>query len=132
LDRVETNRIRGGMCLVYLDGLPLKASKIKKRIKKWGEEFGLEHWGWIKDYLELQKEIHSSGDDEDEEGDEESKDQYTPSDKYLGSLTAGRPVFAHPGEKEVSGSGTVIPEPTALRLYRFILRPWRSQRGFWL
>ena len=99
LDRVETNRIRGGMCLVYLDGLPLKASKIKKRINKWGDEFGLEHWGWIKDYLELQKEIHSSGDDEDEDGDEESKVQYTPSDKYLGSLTAGRPVFAHPGEK---------------------------------
>ncbi|EGQ43785.1 MAG: archaeal DNA polymerase II, large subunit [Candidatus Nanosalina sp. J07AB43] len=99
LDRVETNKIRGGMCLVYLDGLPLKASKIKKRIKKWGDEFGLEHWGWIKDYLELQKEIHSSGDDEDEDSEEESKDQYTPSDKYLGSLTAGRPVFAHPGEK---------------------------------
>ncbi|MFB6144021.1 MAG: DNA polymerase II large subunit, partial [Candidatus Nanohaloarchaea archaeon] len=99
LDRVETNRIRGGMCLVYLDGLPLKASKIKKRIKSWGEEFGLEHWEWINDYLELQKEIHSDEDDSDEEEEDEDTSKYTPSDKYLGSLTAGRPVFAHPGKK---------------------------------
>jgi len=97
LDRVKTNKIRGGMCLVYLDGLPLKAPKIKKRIEKWGSDFGLEHWEWIKDYLKLQKEIHSSGDDESDDGKEKSK--YTASDKYLGSLTAGRPVFAHPGEK---------------------------------
>lgn len=99
LDRIETNQIRGGMCLVYLDGLPLKAPKIKKRIKKWGKEFGLEHWKWIEDYLELQKEIHSSGDDDSDEDSEEEEKKYTPSDKYLGSLTAGRPVFAHPGKK---------------------------------
>ncbi|MFB6115007.1 MAG: DNA polymerase II large subunit, partial [Candidatus Nanohalobium sp.] len=102
LDRVDTNQIRGGLCLVYLDGLPLKAPKIKKRIEKWGEEFGLEHWEWISDYLDLQKELHSSGsdDEEDEEDDDEDeKDKYTPSDKYLGSLTAGRPIFGHPGRK---------------------------------
>lgn len=93
LDTVETNQIRGGMCLVYLDGLPLKAPKIKKRIEKWGEEFGLEHWEWISDYLKLQKSIHSS------DSEEEKETKYTPSDKYLGSLTAGRPVFAHPGRK---------------------------------
>ncbi|MFB6174489.1 MAG: DNA polymerase II large subunit [Candidatus Nanohalobium sp.] len=98
LDRVDTNQIRGGLCLVYLDGLPLKAPKIKKRIEKWGEEFGLEHWEWIGEYLDLQKELHSSGSDDEEEDDEE-KDKYTPSDKYLGSLTAGRPVFGHPGRK---------------------------------
>ncbi|MFB6193221.1 MAG: DNA polymerase II large subunit, partial [Candidatus Nanohaloarchaea archaeon] len=98
LDRIDTNRIRGGMCLVYLDGLPLKAPKIKKRIEKWGKDFGLEHWEWVEDYLDLQHEIHSSGDEEDGDSDEEEHD-YTPSDKYLGSLTAGRPIFAHPGRK---------------------------------
>ncbi|MFB6208343.1 MAG: DNA polymerase II large subunit [Candidatus Nanohaloarchaea archaeon] len=95
LDRVETNRIRGGMCLVYLDGLPLKAPKIKKRVESWGEEFGLEHWNWVSDYLELQKELHSSSSDD---GDKEESN-YTPSDKYLGSLTAGRPIFSHPSRK---------------------------------
>ena len=99
LDLIDTNRIRGGLCLVYLDGLPLKAPKIKKRIEKWGEDFGLEHWDWIGEYLELQKEIHSGGDEEDEEDEKEDEKGYTPSDKYLGSLTAGRPVFGHPGRK---------------------------------
>ncbi|MFB6191647.1 MAG: DNA polymerase II large subunit [Candidatus Nanohaloarchaea archaeon] len=94
LERIDTNQIRGGMCLVYLDGLPLKAPKIKKRIESWGEEFGLEHWRWVEDYLELQEELHSSGGDEEEED-----TKYTPGDKYLGSITAGRPVLGHPGEK---------------------------------
>ncbi|MCJ7429118.1 MAG: DNA polymerase II large subunit [Candidatus Nanohaloarchaeota archaeon QJJ-5] len=101
LPRIHTNRIRGGMCLVYLDGLPLKASKINKRIKNYGEEFGLEHWSWIQDYLELQHEIHSDSDDEEQEEADEQDDEdhhYEPSDKYLGSLTAGRPIFSHPGE----------------------------------
>ena len=96
LETVDTNRIRGGMCLVYLDGLPLKAPKIEKRIEKWGSEFGLDHWEWVEDYLELQKSIHSSGDESDD-GSEDSK--YTASGKYLGSLTAGRPIFGHPGKK---------------------------------
>ncbi|MDY6768744.1 MAG: DNA polymerase II large subunit, partial [Candidatus Nanohaloarchaea archaeon] len=95
LPRIETNRIRGGMCLVYLDGLPLKASKLQRRIEQFGEEFGLGHWDWVSDYLDLQHEIHSS----DDSGGGEEAEGYEPSDKYLGSLTAGRPVFAHPGRK---------------------------------
>ncbi|MCJ7450528.1 MAG: DNA polymerase II large subunit [Candidatus Nanohaloarchaeota archaeon QJJ-9] len=95
LERVDTNRIRGGMALVYLDGLPLKAPKIKKRIESYGENFGLEHWEWIEDYLDLQHEIHSSEEEEEEE--EEDEKSYTPSSKFLGNLVAGRPVFSHPG-----------------------------------
>lgn len=103
LERVETNTIRGGLCLIYLDGLPLKASKIKKRIDSYGEEFGIEHWRWIEDYLDLQHRIHSEDDGEDEDAEEEAEDEghqeYEPSDKFLGSMTGGRPVFAHHGEK---------------------------------
>lgn len=94
LARVETNRIRGGMCLVYLDGIPLKASKLQRRIESFGREFGLEHWKWVEEYLEVQEEIHSS-----EEKDDEGEKVYEPSDKFLGALTAGRPVFAHPGRR---------------------------------
>ncbi|MDY6776630.1 MAG: DNA polymerase II large subunit, partial [Candidatus Nanohaloarchaea archaeon] len=87
LPRIDTNRIRGGMCLVYLDGLPLKASKLRRRVEDFGEEFGLENWGWLDEYLELQHDIHSS----ESEDEEEEDSGYEPSDKYLGSLTAGRP-----------------------------------------
>jgi len=93
LERIDTNRIRGGLCLIYLDGLPLKAPKIKKKIDKYGDEFGLGHWSWIEDYLELQHKIHSS-----DQGEEEEENSYEPSDKFLGDIVAGRPVFAHEGE----------------------------------
>lgn len=96
LSRIDTNRIRGGMCLVYLDGLPLKASKLVKRIKKYGSEFGLEHWNWLEDYLKLQKETHSSS---SSDSDDDSDEQYVPSSKFLGNIVAGRPVFSFPGEK---------------------------------
>lgn len=94
LPRIHTNRIRGGMCLVYLDGLPLKAPKINKRIQQYGKDMGLDHWEWVEEYLELQHEIHSSGDEEEEEG----KKQYEPNDKFMGNIVGGRPVFAHPGQ----------------------------------
>ncbi len=96
LERVETNRIRGGLALVYLDGLPLKASKIKKRVENYGKEFQLGNWEWIKDYLGLQKEIHSDDSGDEEEGERKG---YEPSDKFLGNIVAGRPVFAHQGMK---------------------------------
>ncbi|MDY6789181.1 MAG: DNA polymerase II large subunit, partial [Candidatus Nanohaloarchaea archaeon] len=98
MDRIDTNRVRGGMALVYLDGLPLKASKIKKRIKNYGEEFDLMNWDWVWDYLELQKEIHSSDSDGEDEKEGEEKG-YEPSDKFLGNIVAGRPVFSHQGKK---------------------------------
>ena len=94
LERVDTNRIRGGMCLIYLDGLPLKAPKIKKRVESYGEEFGIMHWSWVMDYLDLQHEIHSSSGSDDEE-----EEVYEASDKFLGHVVAGRPIFSFPGRR---------------------------------
>ncbi len=99
LERVETNGIRGGMCLVYLDGLPLKAPKILSRLEKFGDEFGLEHWQWLEEYLELQKKMkaaaQTSSSKEDAEQDTVSRPKT--SSAYMENITAGRPVFAHPG-----------------------------------
>ncbi len=88
LERIETNIIRGGMCLVYLDGLPLKASKINKKIKLWGKELGLEHWSWLENYLKFQEELHGV-----KKGNTE---KYKPNTLFLHDLVAGRPVFAYP------------------------------------
>ena len=99
LERVDTNRIRGGMCLIYLDGLPLKAPKIKKRVNNYGEDFGIENWSWVEDYLELQKEIHSDNGNGTEEAEEEDEGEkiYEASDKFLEHVVAGRPIFSFPG-----------------------------------
>ena len=42
LERIETNRIRGGVCLVLAEGLAQKAQKINKKLKRWSTEFGIE------------------------------------------------------------------------------------------
>ncbi len=91
LERVETNLIRGGMCLVLLDGLPLKAEKLLKFIKKYGKDYSLERWLWLEEFINLKKSIHTNTDRQDV--------KYVPSTKYLDKLVGGRPVLSFPGYK---------------------------------
>ncbi|MGC9310193.1 MAG: DNA polymerase II large subunit, partial [Candidatus Aenigmatarchaeota archaeon] len=86
-ERAETTRIRGGMCLVYLDGLPLKAEKLNKKLKKYGEKMGLtEDWNWLEEFIKLKK------------GKKESRGEGK-SYKFLQEVPAGRPVYAMPEQK---------------------------------
>ena len=84
LDRVETNRIRGGMCLAFSEGLAQKAGKAWGRLRG-VKDNGVECSGfdWISDYLEL----HSKKEKGRGEG----------SATYIKDLVAGRPVYGHPG-----------------------------------
>jgi DNA polymerase II large subunit len=50
LGRVETNRVRGGMCLVLAEGLAQKAPKLLKKIRPVIKEYKLE-WGWLNDLM---------------------------------------------------------------------------------
>ncbi len=96
LPRVETNKIRGGMCLILLDGLPLKAEKMLKFVKKYAHDFGIEHWFWLEDFITLKKKIHAAVKIEDVA---DEKPKYVPSTKYLDKLVGGRPVLSFPAEK---------------------------------
>ncbi|MEO2154869.1 MAG: DNA polymerase II large subunit, partial [Nanoarchaeota archaeon] len=102
LPRVETNRIRGGMCLVIGEGLAQKAKKMWKKLKKWGESFGFTEWNWLEQFLELQSEIKAklSGADKKEENKEKEekkkKEKIKPDFTYIKELAAGRPVFGYP------------------------------------
>ncbi len=93
LPRVETNKIRGGMCLVFGEGVALKAKKILKNIEKWGKDFDLDNWMFLKDYLKLQ-EKRSAGKEATE-----NELKVKPVYKYLEEAVAGRPIFAFPLEK---------------------------------
>ncbi len=121
LPRVETNRVRGGMCLVIAEGIALKAPKLKKMVDK----LGIDGWEWLdklinKEFEEERKaeevEKYTSGlyegkaeENEEEEEveiaeklDKEEKSeesQIRPKDKYLSDIVAGRPVFSHPSKK---------------------------------
>jgi len=83
LSRVETNRIRGGMCLTFSEGLAQKAGKAWGRLKSCKNK-GLVCTGfdWIPEYLVLHKKREVGGDDI--------------SATYIKDLVAGRPVYGHP------------------------------------
>ena len=84
LERIGTNRVRGGMCLVLAEGLALKAPKVKKHVNK----LKMDGWEWLETLIGGAK---SGGSAEDEQ-----KNKIKPKDKYIRDLIAGRPVFSHP------------------------------------
>ena len=84
LERIGTNRVRGGMCLVLAEGLALKAPKIQRHVNK----LNMDGWDWLETLIGGSK---SGGSEEDDQ-----KSKVKPKDKYIRDLIAGRPVFSHP------------------------------------
>jgi len=82
LPRVETNKVRGGACLVIAEGLCQKAPKIQNHVKR----LGIDGWDFITEFLETKKT--------DDPG--ELTQSVTPEYKYLKDIVAGRPVLSHP------------------------------------
>jgi DNA polymerase II large subunit len=76
LERIETNRIRGGIGLVICEGIAQKASKVMRYATK----IGLD-WSWLRSVVKVEKE-----------GIPELK----PLDGYLDDIVAGRPIFSYP------------------------------------
>ncbi len=91
LPRVGTPKIRGGMCLVLCEGLAQKAPKILKRIEKWGEEFGLSDWNFLKEYVDIKTKVHA--------GKKSDSKTIKPNDIFIQETVAGRPVFSYPMRK---------------------------------
>lgn len=85
LPRIDTNRVRGGACLVISEGMCLKAAKLKRHVDK----LKIEGWDFIGEYLDAHTsvEAHVPG-----------VKKVDPSNKYLKDLVAGRPIFGHPSE----------------------------------
>jgi len=83
LARVETNFIRGGMCLIFSEGLAQKAKKGLRLLKSFKAK-GYKSTGW--DYLEGYLELHEK---------RETGTKKTTA-TYMSDLVAGRPIFSHP------------------------------------
>lgn len=83
LERVETNFIRGGMCLIFSEGLAQKAKK-GLRLLKGAKAKGFNSTGWdfLDEYVLLHEKREKKGSDD--------------SPTYIKDLVAGRPVFGHP------------------------------------
>jgi len=75
LERVATDKIRGGMVLVLSEGVAMKAPKIKRHV----DRLGLKGWDWLTKLLKPAGDIRKKN--------------------FLADLIAGRPVFGHPSAK---------------------------------
>jgi len=111
LNRVETNLIRGGMCLIFSEGLAQKAKKglrLLKEVKSKG--FNANGFDFLDDYVKLH-ERRDMGKTDD-------------SPTYIQDLVAGRPVFGHPsrsgafrvryGRSRVSGFSATSMHPATM------------------
>lgn len=81
LPRMETNRVRGGACLVVAEGLALKAKKLKGHVKK----LGLNGWEFLDKIVKDKSDDPGKG--------------IEPSEKFIKDMVAGRPVYSHPSRK---------------------------------
>jgi len=91
LPRVKTNKIRGGMCLVF-SMIALKAPKLWKRLEQWGQDFDLD-WMWMEDFIKLQKKKKAGGAKKSDDGE---KPKIAPNKTFIADLVAGRPVLTYP------------------------------------
>ena len=90
LPRVETNKIRGGACLVLNDGILLKASKLLKIAKL----MNLEGWDWLDGLKKVAHKVNK--DDKSTKKKEDNNIKIAPNSKYIADIIAGRPVFSYP------------------------------------
>lgn len=77
LERIETNRVRGGAILALAESVIQKS----KKVYKYAEKFGVDGWEWLND---LQKVLAK-----EDTG-------IKMNEKYLKDVIAGRPVFSYP------------------------------------
>ena len=115
IPRIETNRIRGGVCLV-VSMLALKAPKLWKEIKRAQKNFDLD-WGFIEDFIKLQVKKKSQSEKSDER-------EITPDYTFISDLVAGRPVLTYPlqaggfrlryGRTRMSGYSSAAINPATL------------------
>lgn len=103
LPRVETNMIRGGICLVLAEGLCQKTPKLWKRLSKWGKEMELE-WDFLADFIKLKEKIHAAHaapntvapSASPDKKDEPKKKVVKANNTFIMDLVAGRPILTHP------------------------------------
>ncbi len=120
LSRIETNRIRGGACLVLGECMAQKASKVWNNISTWMKDFDMEQWGFLEQFISLQKKIKSK--------DKKIEGKLLPVYTFIDDLIAGRPVLTYPlahggfrlryGRCRTSGYSSSAIHPATMRILK--------------
>lgn len=118
--RMETDQLRNGVCLVIGEGLCQKAGKLKKQLDKWGDSFGIR-WNFLDEFLKMQTGIKAKL-TKSSETMQEAK--VKPDFTFIKDLVAGRPVFTYPlrhggfrlryGRSRVSGFSCMSIHPATM------------------
>ena len=89
LERIETNFLRNGFCLVFAECFAQKAKKVNAQLFKWGKDFFSDEWLFLDEFLKIQAKNKA----------QEKTDinvLLKPDFTFIKDLVAGRPVFTHP------------------------------------
>src|SRR3989339_499996 len=117
LERVDTNFIRGGMCLTFSEGLAQKGQKAY-RLYNGAKKNGVNMTGFdfLKEYIELHEKLTS--------GKKGKLSGGIP--PYMKDLVAGRPIYGHPsrsgafrfryGRSRVDGFSAVSLNPATMAI----------------
>ncbi|MFX1256427.1 MAG: DNA polymerase II large subunit [Promethearchaeota archaeon] len=92
LPRVETNKIRGGACLVLNDGILSKKSKLHKITKS----MKLKGWEWLDDLKKISLKEEKDVKVESELVNIKKDSKILPNSKYISDIIGGRAVFSYP------------------------------------
>jgi len=85
LERIETNRVRGGAVLVLSDGVVGRAAKLAKIVN----QANIKGWEWLDDLASRMSKDSTQKEDSPDK-------KLEPKDDYLADVIGGRPVFSHP------------------------------------
>ena len=84
LERIETNRIRGGFCLILSESFCQKPPKYWKIVSKLRSNgFRLSGWDFLEEFVKLKKRLIE-------------KKTKVDTGTYIQDAVAGRPIFGHP------------------------------------
>ena len=93
LPRIETNRLRSGVCLTMGEGLCQKSAKFYGKFSKWMDDFGMGHWKFLDRFIRTQKDIKAKLKEKISKDDGVLiKPDYT----FIKDIVAGRPVITYP------------------------------------
>ena len=120
LSRVATNKLRNGYCLVMAECISQKGKKFWGQFSKWYKDFGMDHWNFMEEFIDLQKKKRAGG-----EVKKEGKG-ISPDYNYIKDLVAGRPILGYPlrnggfrlryGRSRVSGLSSMSMHPSTMHL----------------
>ncbi len=94
MERVKSNRLRSGVCLMLSSCIPLKAPKLWKNLQMWGKHIGLGHWSFLKEMIDIQIR-HKSQQKETTEHTQGAVANYS----FAQYTVGGRPLLSYPMHK---------------------------------